>query len=162
MRDLIQEIVISVRRNRLRTTLTGFAVAWGIFILIVLLGAGNGLIHTFEHNMGDNALNVVNVYPGVTTKAYQGYQEGRAIWLDNRDVELTQDEFSDNILTAGAVLSQSGITLSFHKEYVNLSFTGTSPNYAEVNAVKIKEGRYVNALDMQERRKAVRSGRAHV
>lgn len=63
MFDFVTEIVSNIRRNKLRTALTGFAVAWGIFILIVLLGAGNGLIHAFESNSSQRALNSVKVYP---------------------------------------------------------------------------------------------------
>lgn len=68
MRDLLQEILGTVMRNKLRTVLTGLSVAWGIFILIVLLGAGNGLIHAFELNSGNVVMNSVKVYPGTTTK----------------------------------------------------------------------------------------------
>ena len=86
MRDLIQEILVSLSRNKLRTTLTGFAVAWGIFMLLVLLGAGNGIIHTFQANVNTNALNTITIYGGMTTTAYNGYKEGRYIQLDNRDL----------------------------------------------------------------------------
>ena len=68
MIDLWQEIYGTIRRNKLRTFLTGFAVAWGIFMLIVLLGAGNGIIHAFEESSGERALNSVRVWGGWTTK----------------------------------------------------------------------------------------------
>ena len=155
MINLIQEILDSLKRNRMRTALTGFSVAWGIFMLIVLLGAGNGLIHAFEANSGDNALNVVTVYPGVTTKAYNGYSDQRAINLDNRDVEATENNFDDYILSAGALLQQYGITLSYGAEYVSTALTGIHPNYAEINGLKIKEGRFINDIDLAERRKSV-------
>ena len=96
MRELVFEIMASLSRNKLRTSLTGFAVAWGIFMLIVLLGAGNGIVHTFQANMNTNALNTVSVYPGVTTTAYKGYQEGRYIELDNRDLTTTEEDFQEN------------------------------------------------------------------
>lgn len=64
MIDLIQEIFGTIKRNKLRTFLTGFAVAWGIFMLIVLLGAGNGLIHAFESSSADMAMNSIKVFPG--------------------------------------------------------------------------------------------------
>lgn len=155
MRDLLQEIGHSLSRNKLRTTLTGFAVAWGIFMLLVLLGAGNGIIHTFQANVNTNALNVVSVYPGVTTTAYKGYQEGRYIQLDNRDFTTTEEDFQENILSAGAMLTQSGITLSFGAEYVSLRLNGVYPNYALINALKLEKGRFINTLDIREQRKSI-------
>ena len=155
MRDLLQEIGNSLSQNKLRTSLTGFAVAWGIFMLIVLLGAGNGIVHTFQANMNTNALNTVSVYPGVTTTAYKGYQEGRYIQLDNRDLKATEDDFQENILSAGAMLTQGGITLSYGAEYVSLRLNGVHPNYALINALKIDKGRFINTLDIRERRKAI-------
>lgn len=69
MIDLIQEIFGTIKRNKLRTFLTGFAVAWGIFMLIVLLGAGNGLIHAFESSSADMAMNSIKVFPGIIRKS---------------------------------------------------------------------------------------------
>ena len=72
MFDIITEIFTTIRRNKMRTALTGFSVAWGIFILIVLLGAGNGLIHAFEMSSSERALNSIKVFPGWTSQAYDG------------------------------------------------------------------------------------------
>ena len=72
MIDIWQEIYGTIKRNKLRTFLTGFAVAWGIFMLIVLLGAGNGLIHAFEKSSSARALNSIKIYPGWTGKPYDG------------------------------------------------------------------------------------------
>ena len=79
MIDIWQEIYSTIKRNKLRTFLTGFAVAWGIFMLIVLLGAGNGLIHAFEESSSERALNSIKIYPGWTSKSYDGLKEGRKI-----------------------------------------------------------------------------------
>lgn len=80
MTDLIQEIYGTIMRNKLRTILTGFSVAWGIFMLIVLLGAGNGLIHAFEGQSSRMKMNSIKIYPGYTSKPFKGLQEeiGRA------------------------------------------------------------------------------------
>ena len=93
MIDLWQEIYGTIKRNKLRTFLTGFAVAWGIFMLIVLLGAGNGIIHAFEQNASERALNSIRIFPGWTTKSYDGLKEGRFIQLDNRDMDDTEKQF---------------------------------------------------------------------
>ena len=84
MIDLIQEIYGTIMRNKLRTALTGFSVAWGIFMLIVLLGAGNGLIHAFEGQSENMKMNSMKIYPGYTSKVYKGMQEGRNISLDKQ------------------------------------------------------------------------------
>ena len=89
MRDLFTEIWESLRRNKLRTALTGFAVAWGIFMLIVLLGAGNGIMNTTESNMSGINANTMRVYGNSTSKPYGGFKQGRYIELDERDMART-------------------------------------------------------------------------
>lgn len=155
MIDLWQEIYGTIKRNKLRTFLTGFAVAWGIFMLIVLLGAGNGIIHAFEENSAQQALNSIRVYPGYTTKPYDGLKEGRWIQLDNRDLEDTQTQFPDNVIEVGATLYQSATDISYGAEYVNLSLLGVYPNYIEVETVKTAAGRFINQTDIKERRKVI-------
>ena len=78
---MIEEIWATTRRNKLRTALTGFAVAWGIFMLIVLLGAGNGLINANEQNNNRSIDNSMTIYGGYTSKAYKGYDMNREIAL---------------------------------------------------------------------------------
>lgn len=155
MLDLWQEIYGTIRRNKLRTLLTGFAVAWGIFMLIVLLGAGNGLIHAFEQNASERALNSIRIFQGWTTKPYDGLKEGRRIQLDNRDLDDTERLFPDHVESAGATLSQSSMDISYGAEYVNLSLLGVYPNYVEVEAVKTAGGRFINQTDIKERRKVI-------
>ena len=155
MIDLWQEIYGTIKRNKLRTFLTGFAVAWGIFMLIVLLGAGNGIIHAFEESSGERALNSIRVYGGWTTKPYDGLKEGRSIDLDNRDLEDTEAYFTDRVEEAGATLYQAATDISYGPEYVNLSLNGVHPNYPEVEPVKVVEGRFVNQTDIRERRKSI-------
>ncbi len=155
MIDLWQEIFATVTRNKLRTLLTGFAVAWGIFMLIVLLGAGNGIIHAFEQNLSERALNSIRIYRGWTTKPYDGLKEGRYIELDNRDLDDTRQAFPDYVEEAGATLSQSTTDISYGAEYVNLSLFGVHPNYMEVHAVKTAGGRFINQTDINERRKVI-------
>lgn len=155
MLEIWQEIYSTIRRNKLRTFLTGFAVAWGIFILIVLLGAGNGLINAFDANSEEMAMNSVRVTGGYTSKAYDGLKEGRRVQLDNKDVSITASQFTDNIISVGARVRQGGITLSKGSEYVSTSFSGVYPNYTEVERIKLAEGRFINDIDLRERRKVV-------
>ena len=153
MIDLIQEIYGTVMRNKLRTALTGFSVAWGIFMLIVLLGAGNGLIHAFEGQAEGMMMNSMKIFPGHTSKPYMGMQEGRQISLDNRDLLITGTAFPEHVITAGATVSQSEATLSYRKEHLSIGIDGVFPNYPDLEAVKLKEGRFINRRDMAEKRK---------
>ena len=155
MIDLWQEIYGTLRRNKLRTFLTGFAVAWGIFMLIVLLGAGNGLIHAFEQNSSERALNSIRIFPGWTTQSYDGLKEGRRIELDNRDLKDSETQFPKNISSVGATVRQSALSISFGKEYVNLSLLGVYPNYIDIEAIKTADGRFINVTDLKERRKVI-------
>lgn len=155
MIDIWQEIYGTIKRNKLRTFLTGFAVAWGIFMLIVLLGAGNGIIHAFEENASERALNSIRLGGGWTTKSYDGLKEGRRIQLENKDLATTQRSFTDNIITAGATLWQSSMNISFGQEYINISLMGVHPNYVESEAIKTFAGRFINANDIKERRKVI-------
>lgn len=155
MIDIWQEIYGTIKRNKLRTFLTGFAVAWGIFMLIVLLGAGNGIIHAFEENASERALNSIRLGGGWTTKSYDGLKEGRRIQLENKDLATTQRSFTDNIITAGATLWQSSMNISFGQEYINISLMGVHPNYVESEAIKTFAGRFINQNDIKERRKVI-------
>ena len=120
MRDVFIEIWGSVSRNKLRTCLTGFAVAWGIFMLIVLLGAGQGVFNAFLMSSDDVAFNTMTVYGNFTTKAYDGLEAGRLIRLDDRDTRLTESAlFADDILksliSSGSSLTAEESTISSYK-----------------------------------------------
>ena len=155
MIDLWQEIYATIRRNKLRTFLTGFAVAWGIFMLIVLLGAGNGLIHALEENVSTQALNTISVYGGWTTKPYDGLKEGRHIQLENMDLKDTEKAFPEHILSVGATTWHDMTDIAYGGEYVNHSLQGVYPNYQEINMMKITRGRFINQTDINERRKVM-------
>lgn len=154
MIDLIQEIYGTIKRNKLRTFLTGFAVAWGIFMLIVLLGAGNGLINAFESNAGGRALNSMKVYPGWTNKPFDGLKEGRSIKLTEKDMEITGN-FKDNVTAVGATIEQSSVNLSYGEDHVSLLLEGVTPEYLHIDAISIKTGRFINAPDIKEKRKVI-------
>lgn len=155
MIDIWQEIYSTIKRNKLRTFLTGFSVAWGIFMLIVLLGAGNGLIHAFEDSASERAMNSIKIYPGWTTKAYDGLKEGRNIRLDNKDLSASAQHFPDHVIKTGATIWQGDVNVSFGPEYVNLSLSGVFPTHTEVEAVKLFKGRFINEIDIKERRKVI-------
>ena len=92
MGELMTEVWESVRRNKLRTCLTGLAVAWGIFMIIVLLGAGNGLLNAFNQGGEGFASNTMMMGGGLTSKPYDGLKTGRRIRLTTADMELLERE----------------------------------------------------------------------
>lgn len=152
MTDLWQEIYGTIRRNKLRTLLTGLSVAWGIFILIVLLGAGNGLMNAQNEQMASLAMNSIQIGAGWTSKPYDGLKQGRRVQLNNGDLRISQ-QMTNHVETAGAVIYQNDINISYEKEYINETLKGVHPNYLEINRPKIIKGRFINELDIQEHRK---------
>lgn len=155
MTDMLQEIWANLRHNKLRTALTGFSVTVGIFLLIVLLGSGNGLIHAFEHNSSQMAMDVVQVWPGVTSVPYDGLMKGRSIRFDNRDLTLTENAFPDRVVHATGQVSQTGVSVVAGKERTTGELKGVFAEYGEMNKVQMERGRFVNALDLRERRKVI-------
>ncbi len=156
MRDLFDEIWSDIRRNKLRTALTGFAVAWGIFMLIFLLGAGNGLIHALESNNSDYMTNTMNVWGGYTSKPYNGMQEGRRIDLNDKDIDITLGpDFEDHADKAGTILYQASLTVSHGKEYIVKQVNGVSPEYSELSKLCLLYGRFINEIDIKERRRVI-------
>ena len=156
MRETFIEIWESIRRNKLRTCLTGIAVSWGIFMLIVLLGAGNGVMNAFMGNSGEISSNIMEVGAGYTGKPYKGLQEGRRMKLTDRDMKLTEGEtFSEYIDEVFPYLFQSGLTMSYGKKHFNVGVVGTSSKFAELSKMVICAGRFLNDKDEAERRKVL-------
>lgn len=156
MRELIKEIWSTSKRNRLRTALTGFAVAWGIFMLIFLLGAGNGLINAQMERSEKYITNSMVVMPGYTSKAYKGLKEGREITLNDRDLAITGDNYTQHVDHVGGVLSQYGVTVAYGENYVaTQNLVGIYPTHVNINKTEMLVGRFINEPDFRERRKVV-------
>mgnify|MGYP001776025570 FL=1 len=155
MRDVFVEIYSTVRRNKLRTALTGFAVAWGIFMLIFLLGAGNGLINAMMLQSDRFLDNSMMVGGGSTSKPYDGLKEGRRIQLDDADMAVTSRNFPGNVDETGGSLDQSGLTISCGPNYVSGTLTGVFPNEIKVNKKEMLYGRFINRFDIEQKRKVL-------
>ena len=155
MRDIITEIWSTAKRNKLRTTLTGFAVAWGIFMLIFLLGAGNGLINAMQQNSTRYLSNSMVVSGGKTSKPYKGLKEGRTIELNDRDKQLTEQAFGDNVEEVGAELDHPGTTISIGENYTSANVSGVYPNDCVINKRDMLYGRFINDMDIRDRRKSL-------
>ena len=156
MIELFKEIWSTAKRNKLRTSLTGFAVAWGIFMLIFLLGAGNGLINANLDQSGRFLANSMKVFGVQTSKAHKGHKEGRWITLNERDVNMTDKTFAENTEAVGSVLSQYGLNISLGENYVSAqTLSGVYPSEAAINKREIVSGRFIHDIDMKERRKVI-------
>ena len=153
--ELLNEIWQTARRNKLRTALTGFAVAWGIFMLIFLLGAGNGLINAVTQNSGRFLSNSMKIFGGQTSKPYDGLKEGRSISLRQADLDATGRDFTTHIDEVGAQLSQAGLTVSLGENYISVQLSGVYPNDAAISKREMRYGRFINDIDMQEKRKVL-------
>ena len=152
--ELLNEIWQTARRNKLRTTLTGFAVAWGIFMLIVLLGAGNGLINAQLEQSERFLSNSMMVFGGRTSKAYQGLKEGRRIRLQARDLATTGTEFKGIVDEVGAQYDVA-VTISNGEEYISTEITGVYPNHTKIDKMELLYGRFINDIDIREKRKVL-------
>ena len=152
--ELLNEIWQTARRNKLRTTLTGFAVAWGIFMLIVLLGAGNGLINAQLEQSERFLSNSMMVFGGRTSKAYQGLKEGRRIRLQTRDLAATGAEFKGIVDEVGAQYDVA-VTISNGEEYISTEITGVYPNHTKIDKMELLYGRFINDIDIREKRKVL-------
>ena len=155
MLDTLQEIIGAIKRNKMRTVATGFAVASGLFLIIVLQGAGNGVINSFESNMGNFAFDAIHIFGGRTTMPHEGIKEGRFIQLDSRDVEMTEHSFSHYVKDVMPSLNQSGLIVSHGTQHQSATLMGVKPGWDKMNAVKIVHGRFINEIDLRQKRKSV-------
>lgn len=156
MRELIKEIWSTSKRNKLRTSLTGFAVAWGIFMLIFLLGAGNGLINAQLQQSTRFLANSMRVFPGETSKAYKGLKEGRSITLNDRDILISNQTYGQYVDDVGGRLEQYNVNINYGDNYVaSQSLVGVAPTHPKIDKTEMIAGRFINEIDMKEQRKNV-------
>ena len=156
MRELIKEIWSTSKRNKLRTSLTGFAVAWGIFMLIFLLGAGNGLINAQLQQSTRFLANSMRVFPGETSKAYKGLKEGRSITLNDRDILISNETYGQYVDDVGGRLEQYNVNINYGDNYVaSQSLVGVAPTHPKIDKTEMIAGRFINEIDMKEQRKNV-------
>lgn len=156
MRELIKEIWSTSKRNKLRTSLTGFAVAWGIFMLIFLLGAGNGLINAQLQQSTRFLANSMRVFPGETSKAYKGLKEGRSITLNDKDILISNKTYDQYVDDVGGRLEQYNVNINYGDNYVaSQSLVGVAPTHPKIDKTELIAGRFINEIDMKEQRKNV-------
>ena len=153
MIDLINEIMQTLRNNKMRTLLTGVAVTWGVFMLIVLLAVARGLTDDFDKDISDGHMETLRVFGGTTAVPWQGNKEGRRIRLEQKDLKAVPagaPEYVEDIRTN----ISGGARVSTPKGEVRQSYVGAYPSQLEESFNDgIKEGRLLNQRDMEEARK---------
>lgn len=154
--SLLSEVWSTSKRNKLRTSLTGFAVAWGIFMLIFLLGAGNGLINAQLQQSTRFLANSMRVFPGETSKAYKGLKEGRSITLNDKDILISNKTYGQHVDDVGGRLEQYNVNINYGDNYVaSQSLVGVAPTHPKIDKTELIAGRFINEIDMKEQRKNV-------
>jgi len=157
-RDRWVEIFDSIKKNKLRTFLSGFTVALGILIFVVLFGFGNGLDNTFDKFFTDDALNTMWVNAGRTTKPYMGYKANRRIEFDNKDLEDITNRFDFYIDGITPRISESG-NIGYKLKSNNYSVRGVGPSHQKNEMNIMMQGRYINGLDVENKERNVVIGR---
>ena len=157
-RDRWQEIFETIRKNKLRTFLSGFTVALGIFIFVILFGLGNGLKNTFAEFFMDDSTNTLWLNPGKTTKPYKGFKKDRRIEFDNTDLADIKANFPFYLETITPRITRSAL-VKYKNESDNYTTRGISPANQEVEKSILMEGRFLNARDISEKTKVVVIGR---
>jgi putative ABC transport system permease protein len=148
------EIFSTIKKNKMRTFLTGFSISWGIFMFCILLSAGNGLRNGMMSNFGSRSVNSIQYWSNRTSIPYKGFPDNRQIHLNNRDTEFVQTQVPE----ADKISPQIWVSLPVSFEQYNsdnCQFIGVSPDYVDINGITIKDnqGRFINGIDIKEKRK---------
>lgn len=154
-----QEIFEGLFKNKLRTVLTGVSVASGIFILVILLGAGNGIQNGIQKQFERDAVNQISVWPGITQKEYKGLGIGREIQLHNADYSMSTQLLADYIEFKSAVYSVWSGNMVFKKETGTYRVEGVHPDYQFIENTSIVKGRFLNPADISNYEKHVVIGK---
>ncbi len=151
--DKWQEIFATIQKNKLRTILTGFSVAWGIFMLVVLLGSGVGLENGVKKQFEGDATNSISLYQGQTSMPYKGMQSGRPVQFTNEDFDRTRElvKQADHI-SARAGIKGTGI-IAYNNQYGSFDIACVHPGTQYIEETDILEGRFVNESDIKDKNK---------
>ena len=151
--DKWQEIFDTIKKNKLRTFLTGFSVAWGIFMLIVLLGSGQGLSNGIEYQFRDDAINSIWVRSGQTSLPHKGMQPGRRIQFTNEDHSEVRENVEGVEYITSRFYIQGRTHVSYGNEFSNYDIRSVHPDHKYLERTVVTEGRFLNDLDLQQYRK---------
>jgi putative ABC transport system permease protein len=156
--DKWQEIFSTIRKNKLRTVLTGFSVAWGIFMLIILLGSGKGLQNGVESEFKGDAVNSLHFWPGQTNKPYKGYSVGRRIRFDNDDYKYIDTKVDGVEYSSARFYIRGSGSVSYKNEYGAFDIISCHPGYQILENNTMVKGRFINTIDIKKYRKVTTLG----
>ena len=153
--QLWDEIYASLRRNKLKTALTGFAVAWGIFMLIVLLAASNGLKNGMALNYKNDSKLAVWVWSGRTNLVYNGLPTNRSVQFTNKNLDILQKDFAENIGELSPIVDNNNKTVVYGNEKDVYDVRGVIPEFMPIEALEMEpnQGRFINQYDCDAKRK---------
>jgi putative ABC transport system permease protein len=153
--DRWQEIFDTIQKNKLRTFLTSLSVASGIFILVILLGFGQGMQNGIQKEFENDATNRIWVWSQVTTKEYKGLNPGRRIRLENSDLDYLDRAYQDNLDSRSGVVYVRANSINYKQESVSYSVQGVSSGYQFIENQQLVSGRYLNQTDVDDFSKVV-------
>mgnify|MGYP001204929645 FL=1 len=157
-RDRWREIFDTISKNKLRTFLSGFTVALGIFIFIILFGLGNGLKNTFQEFFLDDASNTIFIYPGRTSEPYKGFKANRRIEFENEDLKEIDENFAFFIEYLTPRITRSALT-RYKNESNTYPTRAVAPGHQFIEKTILMKGRYINPSDLKEKKKSAVIGR---
>jgi putative ABC transport system permease protein len=157
--DRWREIFSSLARRRLRTALTALSVAWGIFMLVVLLAAGNGLANGAETAFRDNAANSVWLSPARTNKPFEGRPKNRRVVMSNEDYDLVKATVNEADHMTSRYLPRGGLMSARGANQATFPVKAVQPDHQYLERTTLSQGRYINEADLNERRKVAVVGR---
>ena len=157
-RDRWREIFDTISKNKLRTFLSGFTVALGIFIFIILFGLGNGLKNTFQEFFLDDASNTIFIYPGKTSEPYKGFKANRRIEFKNEDLKEIDENFAFFIEYLTPRITRSALT-RYKNESNTYPTRAVAPGHQFIEKTILMKGRYINPSDLEEKKKSAVIGR---
>ncbi len=153
------EMFQTLKKNKLRTILSGFTIAFAILLFTLLFGIGNGLKHTFEKQFAGDAQNSVYIRSGRTTKPYKGLQSGRKIQFKNDDTKFINEKFEDDIQFFSPNIERYNVQAVYKGEQNRYTVRGVYPDYQPLESAEIIDGRFLSVLDIQKRAKVIAVGR---
>ena len=153
--DSYREILDTLTRNKSRSFLTGFGVFWGVFMLISLIGGGQGLKEMLQKNFEGFATNSAMIWSQQTTKAYKGFRKGRWWQMDYKDIDRLHNRIPELEVVAPVLFTPWNVTPTayYGDRRSSISMQGVTPDYARINEPKMYYGRYLNEMDVRQHRK---------
>lgn len=152
MIEVLSEVFAAMKYNKIRIALTGFSIGWGIFLLIVMLGSGNGLLHGITNGFVTNSENIITIKPGTTSIAVNGMQKGRKILITDEDCEQMHKYLQQNVRMMVPELDTL-VLINSARGHSTTTINGYNPGYLITKNQKIIEGRDISTTDVEQKRK---------